>query len=358
MSVLRWLARRILPPLWRARLRSTALRLRPSLSEQAVRATAEARHFAGQEYVHDLPPIHHFWAERYLQPMCRQLGFEDVEGFFLEALAERIDCVARDGGEGRIASLGAGNGDLEVRLAGRLREQGRNAFVFDCLEVNPAMLERGRALAAAAGLTEQVRFVTADLNAWVPERPYAAVIANQSLHHVVGLEHLFDSVAAAIGSDGVFLVADMIGRNGHMRWPEARELVQAFWEELPRAYRYNLQLHRHERRFKDWDCSVEGFEGIRAQDILPLLVQRFGFDLFLAWGNLVDPFIDRAFGPHFDPARAWDRDFISRVHARDEEELQAGRITPTHMIAVLRTNRGAVPRVRGALSPAACVRRP
>jgi hypothetical protein len=93
----------------------------------------------------------------------------------------------------------------------------------------------------------------------------------------------------------------------------------------------------------NWDCAVEGFEGIRAQDILPLLTERFGFTFFLAFGNVISPFVDRSFGHHFDPAREWDRHFIDRVHARDQTEIEAGTITPTHMMAVMRNDRSGSP---------------
>lgn len=109
------------------------------------------------------------------------------------------------------------------------------------------------------------------------------------------------------------------------------QIIQEYWRELPKPYRFNLQLRRRERSFEDWDCSWESFEGIRAQDILPLLIERFDFEFFFAFGNLIDPFIDRGFGPHFDPARDWDRDFIDRVQRRDEAEMRSGAITPTHM---------------------------
>jgi hypothetical protein len=35
------------------------------------------------------------------------------------------------------------------------------------------------------------------------------------------LEHLFDAVSTALGEDGRFVIYDIIGRNGHLRWPEA-----------------------------------------------------------------------------------------------------------------------------------------
>jgi hypothetical protein len=220
------------------------------------------------------------------------------------------------------------------------------------------MLARGRAAAAAAQVSEHIATVLGDLNDWQPGGPCAAVVANQSLHHVVNLEGLLAAVAQAIGRDGSFVVSDMIGRNGHMRWPEALAIVEQFWAELPRPYRYHAQLRQQHDRFVNWDCSREGFEGIRAQDILPLLRARFGFEMFYPFANLVDPFLDRGFGPHFDPDRAWDRDFIDRVQARDESEILAGRIKPTHMYAVLRGGPVAGTVQWRHLSPEFCMRVP
>jgi SAM-dependent methyltransferase len=219
------------------------------------------------------------------------------------------------------------------------------------------MLERARAAAEAAGVMAQLRFTCADFNTWQPATTYHAVLANQSLHHVVALEHLFDAVAAQLAPQGRFIIADMIGRNGHQRWPEARAIIDEFWATLPPEKRRNRLLGRIEHRFQDWDCSVAGFEGVRAQDILPLLIQRFQFEMFLPFGNLVDPFTDRAFGHNFSAEDAQDRAFIDRVHARDEAEISAGRITPTHMFAVLCREHVASPRLLPGLTPAFCVRK-
>ena len=356
---LRVLARRLLPPLWRARLRNAWLQLgNPSGTALDVRQAAEQLAYAGQEVVHALPPIHHYWAERHLRSRCEQLGFGGAEEFFLQQLLEAYDIHACQRGAVRFTSLGAGNCDLEVALSRQLVEAGRRQFRLDCLESNPAMRQRGLALAAEAGLREIVVPVAGDFNDWKPDAPHAAVLANQSLHHVQALESLFDAVQRAIGTSGLFLVSDIIGRNGHLRWPEALEVVRELWTELPPSYRYNLQLHRRERSFKDWDCSIEGFEGIRAQDILPLLVERFGFRAFLAWGNVIDPFIDRAFGPHFDPGRAWDREFIDKVQARDDADIDAGRIKPTHVIAALCNDRSVETRMLAPRTPEFCVRDP
>jgi SAM-dependent methyltransferase len=176
-------------------------------------------------------------------------------------------------------------------------------------------------------------------------------MANQSLHHVVNLEGLFDEVTRALAPGGDFVVADIIGRNGHQRWPEALAAVQRFWRELPPAYRENRQLRRHEERFENWDCSSESFEGVRAEDILRLLVERFEFRLFIGFANVVDVFVDRSFGHNFDADAAWDREFIDRVHAFDEQGFADGTLTPTHLIAVMTADAGGATRSARGLTP-------
>ena len=177
-------------------------------------------------------------------------------------------------------SVGSGNCDIEVEIAVALRARGLRDFTIECLELNPSMLARGLDLARVAGVAQHLVFTEVDFNRWKPGRQYSAVMANQSLHHVMELEHLFDGVRQALLPHGKFIVSDMIGRNGHMRWPEALSVVQEFWLQMPERHRYNMLLKRHEASFEDWDCSTDGFEGIRAQDVLPTLINRFEFDLF------------------------------------------------------------------------------
>ena len=138
----------------------------------------------------------------------------------------------------------------------------------------------------------------------------------------------------------------------------SNKYIRPNWNELPHSYRFNQQLRRFEETFLDWNCSTEGFEGIRAQDILPLLVERFEFDLFAPFANVIEPFIDRSFGHNFDPGRAWDLAFIDRVHARDEQELQRGTIKPTHMFAVMCLGRKGESVFLDGLTPAASIRIP
>jgi SAM-dependent methyltransferase len=320
------------------------------------RLRSEQDTYKGCTDVHNLPEIFHYWSNKYLRPKIAQLGFNHPDEFF--ALYLRRAVLVEDHKPTAYLSIGAGNCDMEVRVAKRLRDGGLTTFAIECIDINSAMLKRGREMADREGVSAFIVTTQADFNEWRPNRQYDAVVANQSLHHVLKLEHLFGNVAGALRPGGLFVVADMIGRNGHQRWPEALEIVQEYWKELPHSHRFNQQLRRFEETFLDWDCSAEGFEGIRAQDILPLLVERFEFDLFAPFANVIDPFIDRSFGHNFDPHREWDLAFIDRVHARDEYELRRGKIKPTHMFAVMCVGRKGESLYLDGTTPASCIRTP
>ena len=344
------LARRI-----RARLVRELRKLRgpPSYGEKLAAETAIYKDVAN---VNDLPGIFHYWSNKHLKPIFEEFGFSNPDEFFATYLRESASRSAAE--VPRFVSIGAGNCDTEVRVAKLLQARGLRRFVIECLDMNPHMLQRGRELAASEGVSEHIQICRGDFNEWQPAHGYCAVMANQSLHHVLNLEGLFDAVKRAIGARGYFLVSDIIGRNGHRRWPEAMACVREFWKELPAAYRYNRQLQRHEERYQDWDCSRESFEGVRAQDILPLLLERFDFLLFIGFCNVIDVFIDRSFGHNFDADAPWDRDFIDRVHAFDEQALRQGTLTPTHMMGVLTAGPAGPRRCSRGIAPETSIRVP
>jgi len=322
----------------------------------AGRIAAETGIYRDVADVHELPAIFHYWSNRHLRPMLETFGFSNPDQLFAKHLLE--SAVRRGVAAPAFLSIGAGNCDTEVRVSRLLREAGLAEFTIECLDLNPAMLARGREMAEREGVAAHIVTTEGDFNRWAARRTYDGIMANQSLHHVVNLEGLLAEVRRSLAPRAFFVVDDMVGRNGHMRWPEALTAVRMFWRELPNEYRYNRQLERHERAYRNWDCSTESFEGVRAQDILPLLVERFHFHLFIGFGNVVDVFVDRSFGHHFDADAEWDRDFIDRVHAFDEQGFAAGTLTPTHMMAVMTAEPDAETSFARGLSPARSLRYP
>jgi SAM-dependent methyltransferase len=288
------------------------------------------------EEVDDLPPAFRYWAQSYNLPKLNSLGFGSKADFLVEPItgfcSQHPDQVVG------IVSLGAGNCYQEAQIAARVLAEGHKNFRIDCIELNPHMLERGKQFAAEAGVATNLRFVEMDINDWRPTPgSYQVCLALQSLHHFSELEVIFEKVRTSLATKGVFLVDDMIGRNGHMRWPEALVYCEFIWNRIPDRYKWNHQLGRFEARYVNWDNSEGFFEGIRSQDVLPLLMEYFHFEVFLPDLNITERFTGRAFGPNLDLERHEDRGFVDRVALLDEYLLDRGIVKPTYLLARLRT---------------------
>jgi SAM-dependent methyltransferase len=306
--------------------------------EDAYRAKvgAELAFYGEPETVAELPAIHHYWAARYCMPLLREVGFDGLDDLFDEHVAEQ--CARRAPERARMVSLGAGSGETELGIAERLRQRGIENLELVLLELNPALLENAMADAKRRGMEDRVTGAAVDLNSWRADGAADVYFANHSLHHLVALESVFEQVDMSLDPEGVLLINDMIGRNGHVRWPEAAELVRLIWRAAPARYRWNNIGQHMDDVYPDLDCSAFAFEGVRAQDILPLLLQRFHPDVYLTFLNVADPFLDRIYGPNFDVEEPEDLAFINAVARLDDATLDMQLTTPTHLVASFRTH--------------------
>lgn len=309
--------------------------------------------FAAQANLHDdLPPAFHHWSARHVLPKLNALGVASLEEFFVEPIAAT---AAERGRPITVLSIGSGNGEQELGWLAAARERGAHDIRLRLLEFNPVMQQRAAERAAGLGLSADVDLLVADFNTWRADARYDVVIANQALHHVVALEHLYAQIAACLDPDGVLVVSDMIGRNGHRRWPEALEVVERLWAGLPRRLRRNRITGEVDDTYPDQDYSTVGFEGVRAQDVLPLLLESFHPEVFFAFGNVADPFMDRIYGGNFDLDVPEDRRFVEHLGELDDALIDTGVLTPTHLIATFRS-RPVPARYHGGRSPRRCVR--
>ena len=307
------------------------------------------------ENVHALPGIFHYWSHMHLRPQFLEMGVRGINEFFYDYMS--AECKKDDSLQ-TFVSIGAGRCEIEMQVVEMLVALGHKNFILECMDINTNMLQRGHDCAAQKGLDQYMRFVTGDALGWNPKKElYSVVMAHQSLHHVLDLEVLFEKVNKSIGGKGVFLTSDIIGRNGHMRWPEAMQEINKIWAKMPLRYKYNHALKRFEETYENWDCSTEGFEGIRAQDILLLLRNNFSFEIFLGFGNLIDIFVDRAFGHNFDPKLEEDQKFIDKVAKLDDQLIKSGALKPTHIIAAMRASSVAFPKYYKHLTPEFCTRK-
>jgi SAM-dependent methyltransferase len=176
-----------------------------------------------------------------LAPKLCALGYKGIDDFFVQNILE----VARQRKSAiKIISIGSGNCDTEIRIANSLLQQGWKDFCINCIDINEDMLERGEKQADQQSLKALLTFTKHDINKVNLVDHCDVVLASHSLHHILNLEHLFDQIHDQLVNDGLFLINDMIGRNGHMRWPEAEVFVQGFWALLEEKHKYNHQLSR------------------------------------------------------------------------------------------------------------------
>jgi SAM-dependent methyltransferase len=222
-----------------------------------------------------------------------------------------------------------------------------------CTDISPDMIRAGKSNVHAAGLSTHFTFAECDVNSSFPEASWDAIIANHCLHHFVELEYIFTNVKKHLGH-GAFVVSDMIGRNGHMRWPEVLRLVEGAWAMLPPHKRYDCINRVQRTAYVNYDCAEGTFEGIRAQDILPLMIKNFYFERFLGYGGIPDIFVDRMYGPNFDPNEGADTSFVDFLELLNQSFMRAGVTKPTMMFATVRNS--AVPGIFDPLHPFGAVR--
>jgi ubiquinone/menaquinone biosynthesis C-methylase UbiE len=296
------------------------------------RVSAQIAQYANVENMNVMSDAWHYWQTEYFLPRYRQvMGVPTPFHLYLETFAQAIERT----GVSQLLSVGFGDGVIEARLVKELRERGFADCRIDAVEISAAQIERGRNNAEKQGVLDAFQFIECDTNSWKPEKQYAGVMVHQALHHIQELESFFASVKQALLPEGRFVTFDVVGRNGHMRWPEALEIVHSLWKILPSEKRRHHILNSLDYDFVNRDCSSQGFEGIRAQDILPLLVQEFAFEKFLAWGGLTDVFVSRGFGPNFDMKEGNDKAFIDHVAKLNDILIDAGHIKPTVIAAVM-----------------------
>jgi len=319
------------------------------------RVQSQIDQYKDVEEIHDLPEIFDYWSPKYLLPKVSGIfGCSSRAEIFSNAL---IGERRNNNSPLVFASLGAGDCSIEIEIAQAILKSGVRDFRMDCFELSPLLLERAASSIENAELTNNLKPARCDVNEQHIHDHYDGVMAHFSLHHFVELERIFDNVKKMLRPKANFVIADAIGRNGHMRWPETLRLIQLIWHTLPDEKKFNRQFQAQWDDYVNWDCSGEGFEGIRAQDILPLIVERFHFSHFAVAGGLVDPFIDRGIGPNFDIKNKRDLAFIDAMQYLNQLLLEAGVIKPTMMFASVR-NEPCDCKHEKNLTPAFCVRVP
>lgn len=301
------------------------------------RVKAQIEQYKNLEALTGLPEIYKYWNQKFVIPKIREVfGVSN----HIDLYANQFKTVIESDLDRNhiLLSIGSGECLLEISIAEKLLEYGVTNFHFYASEISPIRLDRAKKNVTKAGLDSYFEFIDIDFNEQKlsGNQSFSGIMAQHTLHHINELEFLFEYLNDSILDNGVFVVVDIIGRNGHMRWPEVLSEVEKIWDFIPDSYKFNHQHKKPQLDFVNWDCSKVGFEGIRAQDILPLLCQYFDFTHFLGVGGIVDVFVERSYGHNFDVNDPKDTMFLDLIEMYNEKLLSLGLIKPTMIFAIVR----------------------
>jgi len=174
----------------------------------------------------------------------------------------------------RALSVGCGFGVIERTLRQRDICQ-----LIHGLDIADSAIQAAKQKAEAEGL-QGLTYQVADLNTvTLPRETYDVVYAHASLHHVFQLEHLLDQIKKTLKPNGFFVIYEYVGPS-QMQFPQRHlQLADAFLKTIPERYR---QMRRKQgvkqeapRLSLEEMNGSDPSEGIRASEIVPLVVSRF-----------------------------------------------------------------------------------
>lgn len=316
------------------RIIAFSARVLPASASRLVRALAErvAFNLTPQYQSDTLPPIFRYWAALFLAPSASRMGISSPEGLFLEHVRSRFLAT---GETVNVLSVGTGACSMEIALAAQLEAEGIRA-TFLCIDFNSGLMRKAATAAREHGMGNSMVFQTMDCNQPFELPGQHVIIVNQFFHHVTALEILCRSLRRSLAPDGVLLSSDIVGRNGHMLWPDVEVLVQHAWSSLPATKRHDRHFNSESKRYRPIDHSAYSNEGVRAQDVVGCLLAEFDFELFFTFGGAIMPFVERRVGFNFDPEDPEDRAWIAALQHDDAQALANARYPASNMICVLR----------------------
>jgi SAM-dependent methyltransferase len=234
----------------------------------------------------------------------------------------------------RALVLGCGSGWLERALA----QRGRFRSIVAC-DFAAETVSRARRAAEEEGFSSSIDYRVVDLeNEELPAGPFDAVIANDVLHHITGLEPLYTRIHGALARGGKLVFNEYVGPNRFQYSDAHMEVVNRYLRVLPDRLRWDPIFGRTLRKRERVDAKQlvidDPTEAVRSEDVLPLARKFFRVEKEYAYGGgLLNPLL---FGivTNFRAGDPWDDMLLSRLCAAEQRLTEAGEIEPDFRIFV------------------------
>jgi len=235
---------------------------------------------------------------------------------------QRLLARARGGKPVRVLSLCAGAARIEAAYATQAA-QASAQVEWSLLDINRDLLTM-----ASQQFPPEIKLdlIAANINDLHESgEQWDIIMCISALHHVVELERVLQFCHQSLTADGEFWsLGESIGRNGNRLWPEARARANAVFQNLPETYRINAHSLQIDAQLPDNDYSVRCFEGIRSEEIEPILalwfqeVEVFRANCFL-WR-----LVNLAYGDNYNLARASDIKIVKSLVAAELDYCAQG----------------------------------
>ncbi|MCH7869111.1 MAG: hypothetical protein IH881_15555 [Myxococcales bacterium] len=287
------------------------------------------------------PPIFRWWRDHQIKTVLQIEEVESFDDLLITTIAR--ECEAKGDQTLAIWSLSGADAELELRIAHGLVAAGHSNFSIECLDDRTSWHEIRADLAEADGLQDHVFSLPASLASFPEDQQYDVFIADGSLAHVADLPGLFEQIQKAWKDDSVMLIGAVLGPSAVGSSPENIETIDRIWNVMPDRYMCNYLTGEEQTTFSPSDPPSDapgngGPLSPGSTPLLTLLLDSFCFEVFAAFGNLINAFVGPEIGLNFDPEDESCCSFIERFALLDEAQIDAGGIHPVHMTAVLRSS--------------------
>ena len=268
-------------------------------------------------------PVFEYGLKVYQPYLGAQMKNLDLESY----VVNRQSTLARPM---RLLSLGCGAGDWEMRVAIRSRAQ----ISIHLVDLSMDLLRKACEVGKREGVS--VDTTVRDVNEVdLPRDYYDFVLCRSSLHHFLELERLFDQIRKTLTRGGQFIVVgEWIGRNGLQVYPETESVAQSLFDELPDRLRLNRYTNAIDTKVPNVDHSVNSFEAIRSEDIMPLLLENFTPYEHVTFDAFLSLLLDFRYGPNYDLTNGEDLAIAEDLIGKDIAAIQQGKLRPTSMFGI------------------------
>lgn len=143
------------------------------------------------------------------------------------------------------------------------------------------------------------------------------------------MEGLFDQIAGGLTSGGILHLVEVIGKNRRLLWEENERFANLILHALPNDLTGGAKLQA--------PSEEEGMEGVRQEEILPILRQRFEPIYEYAHGAFMR-FVctDERLGRHFNPEHEIGRRYLDLLIDIDRSAVRNGILRPLEIWGVYR----------------------